>query len=368
MRIFYFCRNSLELYPPCISQILFLKELGNDVTVCFGSCSKNVKNILKDLEIKYHDFGISREPFGGKIEKITSIQKYKLVANKFIKKNYRKNDILWFGTADSAFFVSSALEGKNYVLSILELYDNNNYYRKKIGEIINDAICVISCEKTRALIMKSWWKLDKVPYVIPNKPYHHPLKPISKGTTPETSKMIYQMSDKFVILYQGIISNDRDLKVLAEALNLINKDIYLALMGKEINSSAETIKQIYDKTIILGYVPAPLHLEVTGFSKIGVAYYDDSSLNNLFCAPNKIFEYGGFNLPILCNDVPGLVDTVGKYRAGVCCDFSRPESIKSALEEILTSYNEFSHNSRELFNSVSNIDVIRNIIKEIKKN
>lgn len=355
------------MYPPCLSQICYLDDLGVKVIVGFGGCDESVKKILENRNIKYFDWKITRKK-RGYLEKIFSYYNYAKAAKNMIKKVCSKDDILWFGTADSAFALTRTLKDKKYayVLSILELYDNNKLYKKEIGEIIHDAKVVISCEYTRALIMKSWWNLKKIPYVMPNKPYFHPKKKQLEGTIPLTKQMICRIKDKKFILYQGIIAIDRDLKTLAMALSEMKQDIFLVLMGKEINGSAKQIEDIYDKTIYLGYAPAPFHLEVTSYAMIGIANYDDSSLNNLFCAPNKIYEYSGFGIPVIGSNVPGLINTIQKYNAGICVDFMNVFKIREAIERLMLNYEQYSTNAYNFFDTVDNMKVIKEIITEIK--
>lgn len=361
MKVIYFSRNAIHLYPPCINQICYLRDLGVEVIVGFGECSNNVKSIFEDKGVKYIDFNIKRLR-KGVLGKVESFKKYKQHVEDVLKTYWTENDVLWFGTADSAFAVSNLLKGKKYILSILELYDDNAFYKRSIGKIIKDALAVIACEENRAAIMKCWWNLPEKPFVMPNKPYFHPGKLRVGGSTEKTTECINKIKDKDIVLYQGIIALDRDLGVLARALKNLDEDIYLVLMGNEIDISADSITKIYDKTIYLGYIPAPLHLEVTSYAKIGIANYEDSCLNNLFCAPNKIYEYGGFGLPMLCSEVPGLQYTVGLYHAGICCDFTKEDEIESSLRQILSNYEEYSSNAKLLYENTNNLQVIKKIV------
>lgn len=367
MKVLYFTRNALNLYPPCLNQICYLNDMGIEIRVYFGNCSQNVKDILSDRKIYYEDLGIDRSK-RGYAGKIKSFLSFKTQATRIISKDYCENDVLWFGTVDSAFSIKKEILGKKYVLSVLELYDNNKFYRDNIGKIIKGATAVIACEDTRAAIMKSWWKLTSKPFVMPNKPYFHPEEVQMSGSTDLTKRIIQQLQDKRIVLYQGIISSDRDLGFVAEALRNLHRDIYLVLMGNEINSSVERIKEIYEKTMYLGYIPAPLHLEITSWAEVGIANYDDSCLNNLFCAPNKIYEYGGFGLPMLCSDVPGLRQTVEKYGAGICCDFTKVEDIQNNIKLILDNRDCYSENARKLYSSVNNREVMKRIKQKISLN
>ena len=100
---------------------------------------------------------------------------------------------------------------------------------------------------------------------------------------------------------------------------------------------------------------------MTSHANIGLVFYDDFSLNQAFCAPNKIYEYSGFGIPILANKIPGLENTVGKYNAGKCVDF-KVDDLISAIKEIDNHYEMYSNNASALYESVDNGSTIEEII------
>ena len=61
---------------------------------------------------------------------------------------------------------------------------------------------------------------------------------------------------------------------------------------------------------------------------------NNHSINAVFCAPNKVYEFAGFGIPMLCNDNPGLKYTVEYYGMGVCAEDLSVDSIKSFLDKI----------------------------------
>lgn len=285
---------------------------------------------------------------------------YRKESIKILRKQKDSESLIWLGTADSAIAISDKLKNKNYVLNILELYDNNKFYRENLAKIVNNAKAIICCEYNRANIMRSWYNLEKTPYVIPNKPYQNNFNQIQ-----ENKDIIDKIKNKKIILYQGMISADRDLVNLAKALKEINSNYWLVLMGRDYNNSVSKIKSNYEKTIYLGYIPAPEHLLYTQYAYIGIANYDYSCLNNVFCAPNKIYEYTGFRIPVLCNDIPGLYYTIGKSKAGVCIDFNNISEIKNGIEKIEKNYDEYSNNANKFYADIDINECYKKIIKEI---
>lgn len=364
MKIIYLIKQELQIYPPCLSQIQYLKSFGLDIIVAYGSCDKNVSDMLENKGIKCIDLQLHHS--NGKLYKrIYSIFEYRLKAFSLIKEEYEIDDIIWFGTADSAFLLREYIRNRQFVFNVLELYDTNSFYRKNIGKIIYDSKAVISCEETRADIMRCWWNLEKKPYVLPNKPYTHPQKKNLVGTIDVTCEMISHFSNKISILYQGIFSKDRDICKLAQALNELKLDIDLYLMGNDKNGDSNEIKKIYNNTTYLGFAPAPFHLEVTSHATIGVALYDNSSLNNLFCAPNKIYEYCGFGIPVLGCDVPGLKSTIDKYQAGICVDFNNVNAIKEGILKMIDNYKFYSDNAKLFYNATNNEQKMYEIVSEL---
>jgi glycosyltransferase involved in cell wall biosynthesis len=154
--------------------------------------------------------------------------------------------------------------------------------------------------------------------------------------------------------------------VLAEALNEMKSDYTLVLMGREQYDGVNKIKKIYGNTIYLGYFPPPQHLQITSYAYIGIANYDDSSLNNLFCAPNKIYEYTGFGIPVLCSNVPGLINTIGMNQAGECVDFTDKQSIIKGIEKIERNYQFYSTNASIFYSKADNNTVFDSIVSLLK--
>ena len=367
MKFIYVVRNGLHLYPPCLNQIDYLRELGYQVLAVYGECDERTEKLLKTIGVDTLSLSIERST----IKYLGIIQSYRNYRRKVLKvlsERFEIGDYVWYGTADSCFSLGNEYKKYPFILNVLELYDNNKFYRNGVGRVIKNASAVIACEPTRADIMTMWWNLEKRPYVMPNKPYSLPdLNGV--GTIEESRKIILQLVQKKVFLYQGIISSDRNLALLADAFMKLNdEEIYLGLLGNELTNSVDKLKEKYPRTIYFGYLPAPYHLEVTGNAFAGIAYYQGSCMNNLFCAPNKIYEYAGLGVPIICNDIPGLRNTVGRYHAGECVNFENQKELIEAIKKIISNRGSYFRNSQELFNSVDNKETIQRLLSDVLYN
>ena len=86
----------------------------------------------------------------------------------------------------------------------------------------------------------------------------------------------------------------------------------------------------------LGSVKPPHHLEVASHADVTYISYvaNNHSINAVFCAPNKVYEFAGFGIPMLCNDNPGLKYTVEYEGMGVCVPELTTPHIAAALKQI----------------------------------
>lgn len=168
-----------------------------------------------------------------------------------------------------------------------------------------------------------------------------------------------------MLLYQGGIQAERDLSQLAKALAQGNSDYTLVLMGYLYpECDPEDLCKIYSNTIYLGYFPAPSHLEITPYAHVAITYYTPDCINTRHCAPNKIYEYAGCGVPMLCNPLPGLTETVGKAGAAECVDFGDPAAVMEALKRIDEHYDTYRRAALEFYRGTDNRPVMEEIVAD----
>ncbi len=369
MKIAYVLKKGIQYYPPCLAQILYLNDLGADLVVYHGNNSEYVTKILEDRNIEHHKMECDIDS-KNRFESILNFYKYIKTVNKLVKK-FPRDYFIWFGNCESAIAVKKKnLYNRRYILSVLELYDKGTIYDKGLKKIIYNAEAVICCEKHRAAIMRCYYEKVNVPiYVIPNKPYDNGENVPNIETLPtDIIHKIEKIKNSKVVLYQGIVTRDRPLEKIAQALNLINSKNYIfVVMGKASDSIQKELVSLYENTLFMGYVPSPQHLCVTQFASVGIANYDYSCLNNLFCAPNKIYEYAEFGIPMLASLNIGLTETVGECGAAECVDFSSVEDIAIGLKKLLNNTDEYSKNARAFYEKTNNKEVVAKILTYINQ-
>ena len=370
-KVIYIVKTDLHYYPPCMMQIRYLKKCVVRVEVWFASSNESALTILDKEQIPYVCLGESPR-VNSLIGKLKNWMEFRRNVNRQlnnISQSERENTLLWVGTAESAIPLYGVLQHYHYNLTMLELLDGdkNKFKRTTFGKLAKKAEAIVACEVTRAYIMKYWFGLKKLPYVMPNKPYELGTTKNAEPSCDKTKQAIDVIRGKKFIIFQGIFQKVDYMKALATALSQMDSDYYIVLMGFDLykTNAYEKLKKIYERVIELSSLPAPLHLEVTSHAQIGLVFYDDFSLNQAFCAPNKIYEYSGFGIPMIANKIPGLENTVGKFNAGKCVEFESKQLMK-AIKEIDDNYEQYSANSLSLYNAVDNESTINDIIRDIK--
>lgn len=362
MKIYYILKKGFQYYPPCLAQLLYLNDLGIDLEVYHGKNTDTINGILDQRNINHQTFDSDRNN-SNRFQSAQTLLKYTLEVKRIIKK-IPDSSVIWFGNCESVITVWKPLQSRKFVLSVLELDNLDSFIGKKLKRFINQASAILCCEKHRAAIMRVYYQLERDPYVLPNKPYEFRNDFVELGEKYE--KIIESIKDKFIVLYQGIVTPDRPLDKIADALNQLNDEsIVFLVLGKAGEEYQVELQKHYPRTVFGGFIPSPQHLLVTQHAKIGIANYDYSCLNNLFCAPNKIYEYAKFGIPMIVSNNIGLTETVGVSNAAVCVDFFNIEQIANGIKTIKSNYSFYAQSAIDFYEGTSNFETIKRIVDEL---
>lgn len=285
-------------------------------------------------------------------------------AKSVIESFYEKNDLVWVHH-EYTILKMDALACP-YCLTMYELaqdllVNGDNKLKKRVKMSRKVAVP----EYTRAAIVQACLGLKNLPEVIENKPFDYPEDSMCLDDNPidKICQKVHSEGKK-ILVYSGIFLRERKLEPFIEAVNRLNDKWEMVLVGRESDYLHELIDQ-YNNVHYLGFFEPPKHLAVIRKADAGILTYvsDAGSINPVFCAPNKIFEYAKFGIPMICNDIPGLKFTVEYNHMGLCCDINSEESITKALREICDRYEEFSGNAYKFYDSVDISKKILNFVK-----
>lgn len=350
--IWVLLRSHVVNLPPVITVIQCLLD-SKEYKVKFVSTQES--GLDKE---NFQEFILPQSHKVNKLRKLKNYIDYRSFVKKTLSKFASKDDLIWLGSLDTARACKGLefLETNEYILQLHELYDTHRDLLESIKPIAKKAKKVVSPEENRAAILQVWLGLKERPVVLPNKPYSHPRTRKMQPTHELTKKILANVNpNNKVIIYQGHISKDRSLEPVIEAIQDI-ENVEFWLMGPDHNYVNELISKS-DKVKYLGYVPAPYHLEITSYADLGIMSYDLVNLNNLYCAPNKVWEYLGFNINFLCNNILSLKE-LEKY--GLCCliDFSDTNQIKTEIEFMLNE----KINACDFYDNLNLSSIIKDLV------
>ena len=320
--------RNLRSLPPVINVINCLgSELAN-VTVVSYDLDKD--SFLKEIEvitvseIKYPKSLLAR---------IKAKSKAYLFMYYYLYKNARNFDYIWIGTWDYKFLDHIArvfgFKGKIiYHFHELE-FEKLKYCRKADFTIVP--------EENRLWITYFIGKLRKRPLLLPNIPF---LPFIEFNKIPKELQTLKEEGRR-IVLYQGLIDfQKRCLNELLVAMSFLPETIVLVIMPMP-STDKSIIQQLRNritelnlgtKVFIIKSQPPPYHLNYIKYADLGIGLYRPITLNQIYAAPNRLFEFTKFAIPIVLPDFPAFKSLSSLYRNGIIT--VNPESSKEISEAI----------------------------------
>lgn len=335
-------------FPPLLTFITYLFNNGYKIFLIVGFEEAKLEELIKPMCFQYHNLNV--KPSKNKFLYWFNVRKEFW---KVILKNGYEQKLLWIPAADTTLALGKKLLKYNYVLNLYELFDYQFMYVKLLKKYALKAKLVVCSNNDRANILRVWWRLSETPSVILNKPIDS-INGKKLSLPNELDEVFKVIGERKILIYQGLIAPERDLEGICLAMKELD-DYVFVIMGRN-NSYVEGLKQLSSNIIHIPYVVAPYHLHITSHAYIGVLSYDHSSLNNIYCAPNKLWEFSNFAIPMLGNNIPGLVNTIEMYSMGVCVDFSNVDNIIKAIKDIEYNYDLMAKKS-QLFYDGYNYDL-----------
>lgn len=364
MRILVINREPLDKIPPLISVIEILRDLKHDISVI--TCG-----MPESISTHFEADGIKNYIVYYKVEKNI----YKKLQNVI---SYRKNvyeiidkynpEIVWLeggGTFRLLRDLTKKYRGI-FILQISELYQKNKKIHNSLQKLVPSATAIVMPEYNRAVLFQIKYGLQERPFVLPNKPYFWLTKEMVSRLEVKYKRILSVFASKKVILYQGIIHKERDLTNYIKAVKELGNEFQMVLLGPDWGM-LDYYKSIDNSLIHIDYIPAPDYLIFTMNAYIGIVTYDPKDLNCAYCAPNKLYEYAKYNLPMLGNDIPGLRYTISNFKAGVIIDEKSSKNIIEGIKMINQQYNLYSKGARKLFDEADNVSIIERIINTAKE-
>ena len=143
-------------------------------------------------------------------------------------------------------------------------------------------------------------------------------------------------TEQKIILYTGLIASGRYVEELIDSMAVCTDEFVLVMLGgsrKNYNEYREFLYRkikgykLENRVFIHGFVPHKELLKYMASADIGTAFYRNTNLNNFYCASNKLYEFIALEKAVLTNNYPGLIETVERYKQGVCLSEVTPMTL-----------------------------------------
>ena len=366
--------GNVNSYPPVISLIENMIDLNCKVCLI---CGTPKENIVKDISC-YQNVSfiyIEENNYQSLIKKIERNSIYKRKYKEAVIRAMQDADVLWTTTDVTVKILGDLVLKYRHVMQLMELieyiprFGKFSFLKVPIDKYARNAWKVVVPQIDRAYIQKTWWNLKNVPYVLPNKPYR---LDYGNPTDDMNEKLNIMKNEKRkIILYLGVIGADRNLDKFASAVQN-NSDYALYLIGRAAYGQDEYLNDLlknYSNIVYLGFFNPPNHLYFLQEAYIGILPYITKSslhysvLNAQYCAPNKIYEYAGFGVPVIGTDVLGLKRPLETYKLGVVVNEISSITVSNAIKKIDSDYSFYRDNCLA-FSRLENLNLLLSEILE----
>jgi glycosyltransferase involved in cell wall biosynthesis len=231
------------------------------------------------------------------------------------------------------------LSGRRLVFDAHELMPESLWgVRERVWNVI-ERYCLKYCdaiimpEKNRIAYFKRKYDHIPEPILLPNVPRRSDIP----SEHLDLFRQIYDIGTaKKIILYTGLVASLRHIEELVESIALCGKEFVLVVMGRAFKGYDNVLRRKISDLGLIGRiflhepVPSAQILRYMASCDIGTAFYRNTDVNNYYCASNKVFEYIALRKPVLTNDYPGLLETVGRFTQGICLAEITPQSLSLA--------------------------------------
>lgn len=367
----------IDNLPPARNLIISLLKYNVRIDLITMYSYAIPNEISKNTHVQIYD--VQKEIATSKLEALTNRFKRRHKVRNLVAKLMGNQDILWTVTDYDAMEVGKIAYNYNHVMQLMELihdipyFDELPFFKAHLYKMGQKAKIVVVPENNRAHIQQAYWNLQQTPFVIPNKP-----NVIKKGNynieeiSLEAANVLKKIGNRKIVLYQGTFGYERVLDQFIEGVHLLGEDYCVLLMGNDCNDLQELLKK-YPYVFYVPFISAPNHLAITSKAYIGILSYVNTNsirhydpLNALYCAPNKIFEYACYGLPMLGNNIPGLDIPFTQYKMGVCCSNLTAKEVAKSIKKIEENYVEMKKGCFEFYQSIDLDKSVKNVLDELE--
>lgn len=205
--------------------------------------------------------------------------------------------------------------------------------------ILNKTNVTIAADFERGKVMQQWYGLESVE-IIRNVPIYY------NGKKENLIRDFLKLEEeKFILLYQGILSLGRGLEQsIIAASSLLDENLVLVLLGDIQNSYKIQLIQLasscnFKNLYFIPAVPWQELLSWTSSADVSLVLIENVSLSYYLAAPNKLYETIMAEVPYIASNFPEikLVDNIAQ--AGILVNPENSSEIAAAINKLIADKN-----------------------------
>jgi glycosyltransferase involved in cell wall biosynthesis len=208
--------------------------------------------------------------------------------------------------------------------------------------VVPRAELVIAANPERASTMADHYHLSVKPTAIRNIP-PVPTSVIDDSTVLNLYPGLRKSAPADLhVIYMGDMSLARGIGLLVQVADLLPAHVKILLVGG--GPDLETLREMAvergdNRVRVIGPLPHSHVFDALRQADLGYVTYSMRGLNNILCAPNKVFEYAQAGLPMVATCQPTIKALFEEHRIGhlVGCDgkIVSSDEIAAAVAEVL---------------------------------
>ena len=151
------------------------------------------------------------------------------------------------------------------------------------------------------------------------------------------------------------------------AKKMEQQDIFFLFVGKQNKEVKELANQMKLKnTIFIDEVPHDELKDIYSFLDVGVILYKGIDDNFEYCAPNKLYEYWAYGVPVIAHKLKGLESEFDDTVAGCLINLDNPEDIVKSISIYLKQDNK--QKTSDYYKNKYNLEHFLNNLSEMIDN
>ena len=262
--------------------------------------------------------------------------------------------VLMGAVCKSLFRIKWIYDGHELILSHKEKKKNRRqmFFRMIERRFDRQADYMIEANKERMRIIRYVDKIKNIDYVSNTKKRESITRPEKED----------------VIVYQGYLGGKRDLSKIIQAMKYLKNKARFEIIGwgpdKEKYMALCRDLDLTESVEFRNKMDYSELANETKKAKIGIMIYEMKGLNNIYCAPNKLYEYADLSIKILSSPQPWVKKVLKEYDLGLPIEENdTPRIVAEKIDTLLNTFDYNEANIERLFRDYSYEDAQRKIVR-----